>query len=272
MSRSLFDLTGKTAVITGGGGVLGSSIALSLAAAGVRVAMLGRTAQKLAAVFQEIERGGGAAIAVVADVLEEKQLVGARERILDAWERIDILVNAAGGNQIRATVGLDESFFELGANALDDVVDLNLKGTTLPTQVFGKPMAARERGSIINISSMAASRVLTRVVGYSMAKAGVENFTRWLAVETAQRFGTGIRVNAIAPGFFLTEQNRALLTNEDGTPTKRCQAIVAHTPAGRLGEPEDLWSTVHWLCADASQFVTGVVIPVDGGFGAYGGV
>ena len=268
----MFDLTGKVALVTGGTGVLGGALADGLAAAGAKVAIMGRRELKAAEVAAEIQAAGGEALVLPADVLEKSQLEAARDRLLEHWGRVDILVNAAGGNRADATVVGDLSFFGVSAAALEDVLNLNLLGTVLPSQVFGEAMVAAEHGSIINISSMAAARPLTRVVGYGAAKAALENLTRWLAVEFAQKYGPGLRVNAVAPGFFVGEQNRDLLLTPEGAPTERGQKIIDHTPMGRFGEPEELVGTAVWLVSDASKFVTGVVVPVDGGFSAYSGV
>lgn len=272
----LFDLSGKVAVVTGATGVLGGAIARGLAGAGTRVGVLGRRKERAEKVAQEISGSGGKATALPADVLDREQLEAARDTVLERWGRLDILVNAAGGNVPAATIGGDATIFDLPGEALREVLDLNLLGTVLPCQVFGGVMAGSEglepEGVIVNVSSMAASRPLTKVVVYSAAKAAVENFTRWLAVELARKHGAGLRVNAVAPGFFLGEQNRAMLVEEDGGLTERGLTIIDHTPAGRFGEPEDLVGTLIWLCSPASRFVTGVVVPVDGGFGAFGGV
>ncbi len=269
---TLFDLKGKVAVVTGGTGVLGGAMARGLATAGAQVAIMGRREEKAEEVARSIKDEGGEALALPADVLERGELEEARAKLLTAWNRVDILVNAAGGNLPSATVVGDLSFFDVEKSALNEVVNLNLLGTVLPSQVFGAAMRERGSGSIINISSMAAQKPLTRVVGYSAAKAAVDNFTKWLAVDLAQKYGEGLRVNAIAPGFFVGEQNRKLLLNEDGSLTARGRQIVTHTPMGRFGEPEDLVGTVVWLASDASRFVTGVVVPVDGGFAAFGGI
>ena len=274
---NLFDLSGRVAVVTGATGVLGGAMARGLSRAGARVGILGRRKERTEKVVEEIESLGGEALALQADVLARDQLMAAREATLERWGRVDTLVNAAGGNVAAATVAEDISFFGLEQGPLREVLDLNLLGTVLPTQVFGEAMAkgnsgAEVEGSIVNVSSMAAQRPLTRVVGYSAAKAAVENLTRWLAAELARKHGPGLRVNAIAPGFFLGEQNRALLVNEDGSPTERGRAIVGHTPAGRFGEPEELVGTLIWLSSPAARFVTGAVVPVDGGFGAFAGV
>jgi len=272
MSPGLFDLTGKTAVITGGGGVLGGCFGVSLGSSGVKVAVLDRAQDALARRVQAIVSGGGEAMGLCADVLEEEQLTAACEEVLAAWGKVDILINAAGGNLPGATLPPGGTFWNVSMDDFNAVVALNLNGTVLPVRVFGETMAARKRGCIINISSMATLRAITRVVGYSASKAAMENFTRWLAVEMARKYGEGIRVNALAPGFFVGDQNRRLLTREDGTYTERGNTIIRQTPMGRFGRPEELLSTVHWLCSDASAFVTGVVVPVDGGFSAFSGV
>jgi NAD(P)-dependent dehydrogenase (short-subunit alcohol dehydrogenase family) len=268
----LFSLQGQVAVVTGGTGVLGGAMAHGLAQAGAKVGVLGRRREQADAVVREIEAEGGVALAVPADVLNREQLEAACEAVLEQWDRLDILVNAAGGNMPAATLEPGRSFFDLPVEGMEQVIALNLQGTLLPIQVFGEAMARAGRGTIINISSMAAQRAMTRVVGYGVAKAGVENATRWLAVELARSFGSRLRVNAIAPGFFVGEQNRALLLNEDGTLTPRGQTIIDHTPAGRFGEPDELLGTLLWLCGPGANFVNGVVVPVDGGFSAFSGV
>jgi NAD(P)-dependent dehydrogenase (short-subunit alcohol dehydrogenase family) len=272
----LFDLSGKVAVVTGATGVLGGAMARGLARAGARVGVLGRRKERAEEVAAEVGNRGGEALALPADVLNGEQLEAARDALLERWGRVDVLVNAAGGNVPAATVGEDATFFGLPEESLREVYELNLLGTVLPSQVFGEVMTrdqdSEAEGSIVNVSSVAAQRPLTRVVGYSAAKAAVENLTRWLAVELAHKYGPGLRVNAIAPGFFLGAQNRELLMHEDGRLTERGQAIVEHTPARRFGEPEELVGTLIWLCSPSARFVTGVVVPVDGGFGAYSGV
>src|SRR5436190_3138522 len=268
---SLFGLHGRVAVVTGGTGVLGSTMARGLAGAGARVAILGRRRERAEAVAGEIVAAGGEALATPADVLRKGELEAVREMLMHRWEHIDILVNAAGGNIPAATLSDERTFFDLSEDAFRQVLDLNLLGTVVPSQVFGAAMAQRD-GCIVNISSMAAQRAMTRVVGYAAAKAAIENFTRWLAMDLARSHGPHLRVNAIAPGFFIGEQNRRLLLEEDGTPTPRGQTVIAHTPAGRFGEPADLVSTLLWLCSPGASFVTGVVVPVDGGFSAFSGV
>jgi len=270
--QELFSLDGRVAVVTGATGVLGGAIARGLAAAGARVAILGRRAERAQEVAEAIRAAGGAAEATPADVLDPAELERVRDNLLAHHGRIDVLVNAAGGNRPDAIVPESGTFFDLTPTALRDVLELNLMGTLLPCQVFGAALARQGSGAIVNISSMAASRPLTRVVAYSAAKAAVDNLTRWLAVELARRHGPGLRVNAIAPGFFLGEQNRAMLVGPDGTPTARGGSILTHTPAGRFGDPDDLVATAVWLCGPGAGFVTGVVVPVDGGFSAYAGV
>lgn len=266
------NLRDKVAVITGGNGVLGGAIAMGLGSEGVKVGILGRSEDSVKTRVKEIEQNGGKALALVADVLDKERLVAAKEKIEAAFGKVDILVNAAGGNQKGATITPDQSFFDLDLDSLDKVNQLNFKGTVLPSLVFARGMVDQKKGSIINISSLAAAKALTRVMGYSAAKSAVDNFTRWLAVEMAQKYGDGIRVNAIAPGFFIGEQNRDLLLNEDGSLTSRGETIVRQTPMNRFGKPEELQGVANWLAGEGSSFVTGTVIAVDGGFGAFSGV
>jgi NAD(P)-dependent dehydrogenase (short-subunit alcohol dehydrogenase family) len=266
-----FDLTGRVAIVTGGTGILGGAIARALSAAGARIAIVGRTAECAERRATELRTAGGESMYLVADVLDEDALRAARDRLLVEWGRIDILVNGAGGNVARARTD-DRPAFDMPLDAFDEVVKLNLHGSVVPTLVFAEAMARAAKGSIVNISSMAAMQAISGVLGYSVAKAGIDNFTRWLAVDLARRYGDGIRVNAVAPGFFVTEQNRAVLVNPDGSYTERSQTILRRTPMGRFGTPEELTGAVHWLCSGASSFVTGAVIPVDGGFSAFSGV
>ena len=268
----LFSLAGKTAVVTGGSGALGSAMARGLAEAGARVALLARNRGRLDAAASALRESDLDVLAVEADVLDAEQLREARETILDSYGSIDMLINAAGGNIPGATLQPDADIFGMSEAAFRKVFDLNLIGTVLPTQAFGETLAAGRSGCIVNISSMAAQKILTRVVGYSAAKAAVENYTRWMAVELARSFGEKLRVNAIAPGFFIGEQNRDLLMTGDGTLTERGRLIIDHTPMGRFGRAEELVGTLVWLCSDASRFVTGIVVPVDGGFSAFSGV
>ncbi len=268
----MFTLNGKVAIITGGAGVLGGAMAEGLALAGARVGILSRTESKVLQKVQEIEALGGEAMVLVADVLDEEHLKRAKDKILKEWGRIDMLINSAGGNMKGATIMPDQNVFDLSMTDFAKVTDLNLKGTILPSIIFGEAMANQRQGCIINISSMAAQQAITRILGYSASKAAIDNFTRWMAVEMAQKFGEGIRVNAIAPGFFIAEQNQKLLLNEDGSYTDRAKTIIQNTPMKRFGEPEELISTLLWLCSDASSFVTGIIVPVDGGFSAFSGV
>ena len=272
----LFGLERRVALVTGGTGVLGSVMARGLAQAGARVAVLGRRREQAEAVATAIVEAGGEAMATPADVLRREDLESARDQVLARWGRLDILVNAAGGNVPGATLSEGRTFFDLPEDALRQVLDLNLLGSILPCQVFGAAMAAapeaERQASIVLVSSMASGRAMTRVLGYGAAKAAIENLTRWLATDLARSHGTRLRVNAIAPGFFIGEQNRRLLLNEDGTLTTRGQTVVSHTPAGRFGEPAELVSTLLWLCGPGAGFITGAVIPVDGGFSAFSGV
>ncbi len=267
-----FSIQGQVAVVTGGSGVLGAALARGLGAAGARVAVVGRRVEATAAVVQAIRASGGTALAVAADVRDRATVVAAADRITQELGPVDMLINGAGGNDPRTTTTTDQSFFDLDPSAIQDVIMLNVTGSIICAQVFGKGMAARGAGSIINIASMNAFRPLTRIPAYSAAKAAVVNFTQWLAVHMAQTYSPDIRVNAIAPGFFLTDQNRFLLTDGGEGMTARGAAILAHTPQGRFGDPVDLVGAVHWLVSPAARFVTGVVIPIDGGFAAFSGV
>ena len=268
----MYDFTGRTIVITGATGVLCGAMARALVGCGANVVILARSPEKGAAALEGIS-GPGSAMSVIGDALKKETLQDAARAALDRFGRIDGLINGAGGNIPQATSRQDLSFFDLPEDALRHVLDLNLLGTILPCQVFGRQMAEQGEGVILNVSSMSAIRPLTRVVGYSAAKAGVDNFTQWLAVHMAQNYSPRIRVNAVAPGFFVTEQNRRLLIDEmTGEPTERGRSIIAHTPMGRFGEPNDLIGSTLWLLSPASAFVTGVVVPVDGGFSAFGGV
>ena len=268
----LYDFTGRSVVVTGGTGVLGRVITQALLGCGANVAVLARDREKAAALLAKTS-GPGKAIIIEGDALKRDSLEQAAATVTAQFGRIDCLINGAGGNHPQATTRPDLSFFDIPEEALRFVFELNLLGTILPSQIFGKRMVDRGEGVILNVSSMSAFRPLTRVVSYSAAKAGVNSFTQWLAVHLAQEYSPRIRVNAIAPGFFLTDQNRFLLTDpETGKLTARGQSIIQHTPMGRFGEPDDLLGTVLWLLSPASGFVTGVVVPVDGGFSAFGGV
>jgi len=269
----LYNISGRSAVVTGGAGVLCAALCRALAAAGAKVAVLDLNAEAAESLAADIRSSGADSIGLACNVLEKESLEAAAQEVLAKFGRVDILINGAGGNKPAATTNPEQTFFDLPADALRWVIDLNLMGTILPSQVFGKLMAGQKSGVILNISSMNAFRPLTRIAAYSAAKAGVSNLTQWLAVHMAQEYSPDIRVNAIAPGFFLTEQNRFLLTDkENGELTPRGQSIIQHTPLGRFGAPDDLLGTVFWLLSPASAFVTGIVVPVDGGFSAFSGV
>lgn len=271
--KQMYDFTGRSIAITGGAGILGGELACALVGCNANVAVIDRSPEMAERLIHRWEPAGGRAIIVYGDVLDPNVMQQTADRILEEFGRIDCLINAAGGNSPRATTGPDLSFFNISPDALRFVFDLNLIGTIIPSQIFGKYMAEQNEGNIVNVSSMNAFRPLTRIPAYSAAKAGVSNFTQWLAVHMAQEYSPKIRVNAVAPGFFLTEQNRFLLTNQEtGELTPRGQTIINHTPMGRFGDPEDLIGTVLWLLSPASAFVTGVVVPVDGGFSAFSGV
>jgi NAD(P)-dependent dehydrogenase (short-subunit alcohol dehydrogenase family) len=273
MVNEWYDFTGCTVVITGGAGILGGEIACALVGCGANVVIMDRDPALADRLMDRLGCGPGCAIVTYGDVLDRDVLVQARATIEAEFGPVDALINAAGGNNPRATTGTDLSFFDLPEEALRFVFDLNIVGTILPSQVFGRGMAERGQGVILNLSSMNAFRPLTRIPAYSAAKAGVSNFTQWLAVHMAQEYSPQIRVNAVAPGFFLTDQNRFLLTEEEtGDLTPRGRTIIDHTPMARFGDPADLLGTVLWLLSPASSFVSGVVVPVDGGFSAFGGV
>jgi len=271
--ESLFALSGKVAAVTGGGGVLCGTMGRALGKLGVKVAVLDLLEESAKKVAGEIVAQGGESIGVRCDVLDKSSVEAACEAVLTQWGRVDILINGAGGNKKQATTSADLSFFDLPADAVQWVLNLNFLGTLLPSQVFGKVVAEQGDGSILNISSMNALRPLTRIPAYSAAKAAVSNFTQWLAVHIAQEYSPDVRVNAIAPGFFLTEQNRFLLTDEaTGELTPRGHAIIDHTPMAKFGAPDDLIGAMIWLLSPAASFVTGVVVPIDGGFSAFSGV
>src|SRR5574344_614120 len=267
--NELFNIKDKVVAITGGTGVLGRSIAKYLAQNGAKVAILGRKEEVGNAIVDDIKKNNGIAKFYKTNVMDVKVVEKNCEDILNDFGRVDTLLNAAGGNQPGATIGPDQNFFDLDPEQFQKVLNLNLTGTVIPTQVFLHPMVEQGKGSIINFSSMAAFRPMTRVCGYAAAKAGISNFTAYMAHETAKKFGEGIRVNAIAPGFFITEQNRSLLTNPDGSYTQRGQDVIRQTPFGRMGEPEELCGTIHYLMSDAAKFVTGTVAVVDGGFNIF---
>ena len=267
--NNLFDINGYVVAITGGPGVLGRTIAKYLALNGAKVIILGRKEDVGAEIVADIQKDGGECEFLKTDVMNQEVVQQNCDYIIGKYGRIDTLLNAAGGNMKGATITPEQTFFDLEAKQFQTVLDLNLTGTVIPTQVFLKPMVKQGKGSIINFSSMAAFRPMTRVCGYAAAKAGISNFTAFMATECAKKSGEGIRVNAIAPGFFITEQNRALLTNPDGTFTQRGQDVIRQTPFGRMGEPEELCGTIHYLMSDAAKFVTGTVAVVDGGFNCF---
>lgn len=266
------DLSGKVIIVTGATGILGESFVYAIAEAGGIVGVLGRNEKVATERANTIIQKGGKAIALIADVTDEASLIKARDLVLEKYGRIDGLVNAAGGNMPDAVVQPGADIFKLNIDALRQVVDLNLFGTVLPTQVFGEQIAKSGKGSIVNISSMSAQRAITRVLGYSLAKTAIDAYTKWFAVELGNRYKDAIRMNAIAPGFFLTEQNRTLLTNTDGSYTERGNLVIKQTPFKRFGAPEELVGALIWLLSDASAFVTGTVINVDGGFAVFSGV
>ena len=271
--HSLYDFSNRTVLITGGAGVLASEMVRTLAGCNANVVILGRKEDAAKKLIAEISPDSiGRVLYVQADVLKVDTLQQANEKLQAEFDSLDILINAAGGNHPAATTSVDLSFFDLPFEALQYATNLNLLGTILPCQIFGRSMADRGEGVILNVSSMNAYRPLTRTVGYAAAKAAVTNFTQWLAVHMAQNYSPQIRVNAIAPGFFVADQNRHLLLNEDGTPTPRGQSMIDHTPMNRFGIPEDLIGATMWLISPASAFVAGAVIPIDGGFSAFSGV
>jgi NAD(P)-dependent dehydrogenase (short-subunit alcohol dehydrogenase family) len=268
-----YDFSGRVAVVTGGAGILGGEIACALAGCNAHVAIIDRVPAQAERYVPRLNLAKGRHLVLDGDVLRKESLELAADKIIAEFGKIDWLVNAAGGNNPGATTGTDKTFFDLPETALRFVSDLNFLGTIIPSQVFGKLMAQQKSGVILNVSSMNAFRPLTRIPAYSAAKAAVSNFTQWLAVHLAQEYSPQIRVNAIAPGFFLTEQNRFLLTDKDtGKLTARGEQILAHTPMHRFGAPEDLFGAALWLLSPMSQFVTGIVLPIDGGFSAYSGV
>ena len=269
MNNSLFNIKDNVVVITGGTGVLGRTIAKYLALEGAKVIILGRKEEVGNQIAQDIQQAGGQCEFMKTDVMNQQVVEQNCADILKKYGRVDTLLNAAGGNMPGATIPPDKTFFDLDPAQFQTVLNLNLTGTVIPTQVFLRPMVEQGKGSIINFSSMAAFRPMTRVCGYAAAKAGISNFAAYMATECAKKFGEKIRVNAIAPGFFITEQNRALLTNPDGSYTQRGQDVIRQTPFGRMGDPEELCGTIHYLMSDASKFVTGTVAVVDGGFNIF---
>lgn len=270
--NEIFSIKDKVAVITGASGVLGGSLAKSFIQAGAKVVVLGRNQETLDRRVKELKELGGEALAVEANVMDIRSLEKAAEKIKEQYGRIDILLNIAGGNIPSATLSPEQSFFDMNIEGWNEVTDLNINGTVYPSYVFGKTMAGQGNGSIVNISSMAAYSAITRVAGYSAAKAAITNFTQWLASDVALKYGDKIRVNAVAPGFFIGDQNRAILLNPDGSLTDRSKKVMAKTPMQRFGEVEELNGAVQFLCSDAASFITGALLSVDGGFSAFSGV
>ncbi|WP_343487921.1 SDR family oxidoreductase [Allomuricauda sp. d1] len=272
MGNQPFDISEKVIVITGGSGVLGGSMAEYLVSQRAKVAIIGHTPKKVATKLESLKKVDADVMGFTGDVLDKTFLEHAKEELIEKWGRIDALINAAGGNRPGATIGENQSIFDMDLEDFRKVSELNLDGSVVPSLIFGKQMAEQGKGCIVNISSMAATRAITRVAGYSASKAAIDNFTRWMATELAQKFGDGLRVNAIAPGFFIGDQNRTLLLNEDGSLTERGKTIIANTPMKRFGHAHELNGVVHWLISDATSFVTGAIIPIDGGFSAFSGV
>ncbi|WP_199120618.1 SDR family oxidoreductase [Pedobacter sp. ASV28] len=267
-----FSLKDKVIVVTGGTGILGNSFVNAIVEAGGAVGILGRNEKIANERADAINKNGGKAIALIADAMDEEQLIAAREKVLKAFGKIDGLVNAAGGNMPDGVLQPEDSIFGMKMDGMKKVLDINLWGTLIPTQVFGQAIAETGKGSIVNISSMNSKKAVTKVLGYNMGKAAVDCYTQWFAVELANRYGDKIRMNALAPGFFLTEQNRNLLTTPDGGFTPRGQSVIKQTPFKRFGDPDELKGALVWLLSDASQFVTGAMICVDGGFSIFSGV
>lgn len=270
--NEMFSIKGKVAVITGAGGVLGGSIAKSFVKEGAKVVAIDIRQENLDSRIKELSELGGEVMGVVGNVLDVESLENVAKEVLAKWGRIDILLNIAGGNLPGATLAPDQEFFDMKLADWEKVTNLNLNGTVYPSMVFGKVMSKQKSGSIINISSMAAYSAITRVPGYSVAKTGISNFTQWMAMEMAMKYGDGVRVNAVAPGFFIGDQNRAVLINPDGSLTDRSKKVLAKTPMGRFGDISELNGAVQFLCSEAASFITGVVLPVDGGFSSFSGV
>jgi NAD(P)-dependent dehydrogenase (short-subunit alcohol dehydrogenase family) len=271
-TAALFSLKGKSIIVTGGTGVLGKAFIEAIAQAAGQIGILGRNKTVAEERAHAIESSGGKAIPLIADVLSEEQLTNCKEKMIKTFGKIDGLVNAAGGNVPEAVLQPGDDIFSMSIDGMKKAMDLNLWGTVLPTLIFGKAIAENGKGSIVNISSVSVPRTLTKVLGYSMGKSAVESFNKWMAVELANRYGDKIRMNALVPGFFLTEQNRTLLTNQDGSYTSRGEAVIKQTPFKRFGNPNELGGVLVWLLSDASKFVTGTTTTVDGGFNAFSGV
>lgn len=269
---NLFDVEKKVILITGGGGVLGGQMAEYLLGNGATVVILDYKQEIVDAALENLKKISANVSGFVCNVLDEANTKIVSDQIISELGQIDVLINAAGGNMPGATIGEHQDIFDVKIEDFKKVVDLNLFGSIIPSLVFGKAMTENKQGVIINISSMTAQSAITRVVGYSASKAAIDNYTKWLSVELASKFGDGMRVNAIAPGFFIGNQNRALLTNEDGSYTDRGNTIIQNTPMKRFGEADELNGSIHFLCSEASKFVTGIVVPIDGGFSAFSGV
>ncbi|WP_338359446.1 SDR family oxidoreductase [Yeosuana marina] len=272
MDNLIFDISGKIAIVTGGGGVLGGNIAKHLIKAGCKVVVLDIREENVKSRVSELEAMGGTAIGFVSNVLNVEEMKITRDKIIKTWGKIDILINAAGGNLPGATLTEEQTVFDMKIEDFEKVTNLNLNGTVYPCLVFGEAMANQGAGSILNISSMATLSAITRVPGYSVAKSGIDIFTKWMAMEMGTKFGEKVRVNAIAPGFFIGDQNRKVLINEDGSYTERSKKVLARTPMKRFGDITELNGIVQFLCSDAASFITGTVIPVDGGFSSFSGV
>jgi len=270
--ENVFSIKDKVIVVTGAGGVLGGSISKSLAQSGAKIVVLDIRQENLDNQVHEIKAAGGVAVGFICNVLDTNSLDEVSKKIIDKWDRIDVLINCAGGNVPGATLTPEQTIFDMKWEDWEKVVRLNQDGTIVPCLAFGKIMAQQKKGCIINISSMATYSALTRVPGYSVAKTGINIFTKWLATEMAMKFGDEVRVNAVAPGFFIGDQNRAILINPDGSLTDRSKKVLAKTPMGRFGNISEINGLVHFLCSDAASFITGAIIPVDGGFSAYSGV
>ncbi len=270
--NEIINIKSKVAIVTGGSGLIGGSMAKSLARAGVKVALTYRNGDAASKTTKMLNSEGMEALAVKIDVLDEESIKEALNSVLKKWGKVDILINAAGGHVPEAVVAENQSIFDTSLEGIKKVMDINLFGTVIPTLIIGKEMANQGSGSIINISSMASTQSISRVLGYSLAKAGIDIFTKWMAMEVATKYGDGIRVNAISPGFFISAQNKNVLINENGNHTERAKKIINKTPMARFGDPEELNGIVHYLCSDASKFVTGTVIPIDGGFSSFSGV
>jgi len=272
MDNTLFNISNKVIIITGGSGVLGGNMAEHLLSEGAKMAIIGRTAKKVETKLAILKKKSPESMGFSGDVLDKNFLKKVKDAVVKKWGEIDVLINAAGGNMPGATIAEDQTIFDVKMDDFRKVAELNLDGSVMPSLVFGKQMADQGSGCIINVSSMTATQAVTRVVGYSASKAAIDNFTRWMATELAQKFGDKLRVNAIAPGFFISDQNRKLLLNDDGSYTERGKTIIANTPMKRFGNADELNGAVHWLISDAASFVTGAIIPIDGGFSAFSGV